>query len=230
MNILDLARFVADQVSLTRPVTLFGSHNEGDTTDIKFLVAFNKVITHLAGSYAWGVLKERTEPALQVTAGVPLQMPADFKRLVPQTIYDVNARRILVPVSPVQHTQMLRYPGLGLYRYYLAGKVMKFAPTYAPLVSFEYVSKNVGTNAAGEKIMAFTADADTPIFDDDLMIPGLAWAMRVGERLDSAEELQLFQHAIADAIKTDNGGFVVRSMDTPSLLEPPLPTVQGWQF
>jgi len=228
VNILDLARQISDELALTRPVTLFGSHNEGDTTDIKFRVAFTKVINHLAGAYAWGVLKERVQ--LQASVGVPLPMPTDFKRLVPDTIYDVGARRLLVPVSPSQHTQMLRYPGIGLWRFYLTGKVMRFAPTYAPLVSFEYVTKNVGTNAVGAKIMAFTADSDTPIFDDDLMLRGLAWSMRENERLDSASEFQLFQHTIADAIKMDNGGNVVRSMATNTLLEPPLPTVTGWQF
>jgi hypothetical protein len=104
---------------------------------------------------------------------------------------------------------MLRYPGTGLWKFYLTGKTMQFSPTYAATISFEYVSKRVGYNAAGAPILSFTADLDEPVFSDDLIKRGLAWAMRVGERLDSADEFMLFQHTIADAIKMDDGGQVV---------------------
>lgn len=231
MNILELSCDVADELSLTKPVAMFTGSNEGDTTDQKFRVALKKTIGHLAGRYSWGVLRKRVTQT--ITPGTDLTLPVDFLRLVPKTIFDTGARRILTPVSPSQYTQMLRYPGLGLWQFYMAGRKMKFTPTYGATISYEYVTSNVGFDAEGAEIASFSNNTDVAIFDDELMRRGMAMAMREMDRMDFAVEAQRFEQLVADRIKMEDGGLIVShgsSSSQAGWLEPPLPQVNGWSW
>lgn len=105
-------------------------------------------------------------------------MPSDYQRLVNRTQWDkTNHWEMIGPETSqewqwlksgyVQTTPRIRFRQLG-------GFFQIWPPQSSEsLYGFEYVSKNWAINASGTPIASFTADDDTCIFPDRLMVSGL---------------------------------------------------------
>lgn len=105
-------------------------------------------------------------------------MPSDYQRIVDRTQWDKSKHwEMLGPESP-QQWQWLKsgYIATGpRIRWRILGNTFQIWPgvTTAEYLGFEYVSKNWVTDAGGTAKGSFTADTDTCLFDDRLMVAGL---------------------------------------------------------
>lgn len=104
--------------------------------------------------------------------------PSDFDRQSDRTHFDKSKRwEMLGPETP-QQWQWLKssYISTGpRLRYRIMGNYFQIWPmiTTSEYVGFEYVSKNWASSSAGAGKSSFTADDDTCIFPDRLMVLGL---------------------------------------------------------
>lgn len=105
-------------------------------------------------------------------------MPSDYQRIVDRTQWDKSKHwEMLGPESP-QQWQWLKsgYIATGpRIRWRILGNTFQIWPgvTTAEYLGFEYVSKNWVLDGSGNAKGSFTADADTCLFDDRLMVAGL---------------------------------------------------------
>lgn len=105
-------------------------------------------------------------------------MPSDYQRIVDRTQWDKSKHwEMLGPESP-QQWQWLKsgYIATGpRIRWRILGNTFQIWPgvTTAEYLGFEYVSKYWVTDLSGTTKGSFTADTDTCVFDDRLMVAGL---------------------------------------------------------
>lgn len=105
-------------------------------------------------------------------------MPSDYQRIVDRTQWDKSKHwEMLGPESP-QQWQWLKsgYIATGpRIRWRILGNTFQIWPgvTTAEYLGFEYVSKSWVRDAGGTAKNSFTADTDTCVFDDRLMVAGL---------------------------------------------------------
>lgn len=105
-------------------------------------------------------------------------MPSDYQRIVDRTQWDKSKHwEMLGPESP-QQWQWLKsgYIATGpRIRWRILGNTFQIWPgvTTAEYLGFEYVSKSWVRDVSGTPKNSFTADTDTCVFDDRLMVAGL---------------------------------------------------------
>lgn len=125
------------------------------------------------------------QSATQTNTGITLNfgktkyaMPTDYDRQIDRTHYDKSKRwEMIGPESP-QQWQYLKssYISTGpRLRYRILGGYFQIWPmvTTAEYLGFEYISKNWAASSGGASQSSFTADTDTCIFPDRLMVLGL---------------------------------------------------------
>lgn len=125
------------------------------------------------------------QAATQTNTGITLNfgktkyaMPSDYDRQIDRTHYDKSKRwEMIGPESP-QQWQFLKssYISTGpRLRYRILGGYFQIWPmvTTSEYLGFEYISKNWATSSGGTSKAAFTADDDTCIYPDRLMVLGL---------------------------------------------------------
>lgn len=125
-------------------------------------------------------------------------LPADWKKQIPQTEWDnTNRWPLMGPASP-QDWQSFKsgivYAGPRLrYRIQANTLTLNPQPSNGWVFSFEYISKFWVIGADGTRKARFTADTDTFIFDDSLMTVGLKAKWMVAKGLDATFDLGEFK-------------------------------------
>lgn len=105
-------------------------------------------------------------------------LPSDYDRQIDRTHYDKSKRwEMIGPESP-QQWQYLKssYISTGpRLRYRILGNYFQIWPltSTAELIGFEYISSNWALDTGGTAKSSFTADTDTCIYPDRLMVLGL---------------------------------------------------------
>lgn len=162
------------------------------SVDARRMVRYaNKAGQRIAREWNWPQLRLETtftSVALSLQSGA---LPADFGRMVPETLHNrtsgdvvegpASARdwqRSVVSGDPNPIYTLRQDPAtdaLGLY--------ILPVPTAGDTYAFEYTSSKWAINAGGDFQSAFTADTDTCVFNDDLMINQMCvqWLMAEGQ-------------------------------------------------
>lgn len=130
-------------------------------------------------------------------AQVQYPLPSDWKKQIPQTEWDrTNRWPLMGPQSP-QSWQSFKsgivYAG-PRERFRILGQTLAInpPPPNGLVFSFEYISKAFVVSAAGQRKNSFTADDDTALFDDSLMVAGLKVKFKQAKGLDVSFELSEF--------------------------------------
>jgi len=137
-------------------------------------------------------------------------MPSDFDRLINRTQWDkTNHWEMIGPQSSqewqwlksgyIQTTPRVRFRQLG-------GFYQIWPPqTESDLYGFEYLSKNWAINASGTAISSFTADDDTCIFQDRLMVAGLKLKYFSIKGFDTTDFRRDWNYQLEAALSSDKG-------------------------
>lgn len=240
----DWQRLIREHILTTRAVTRSVTITDGspvltvdDTTDL---------------SPRWGISGEGVRPfsqivsvdsPTQVTLNMPVEgtgtfdlqfsqieypLPADWKNQIPQTEWDRTNRWPLMGPQTPQAWQSFKsgivYAG-PRERFRIANNCIAINPPPPDgiILAYEYISKSFVIDASGVSKSSFTADTDTCIFDDSLMILGaktlFLQAKGLGSSLEGAQFMALVssckaQDASAPALSISPGsGGRLLSMD-----------------
>jgi hypothetical protein len=164
-----------------------------------------------------------TQPSTASGTGVQLTFaktkyafPADYQRIVDRTQWDKSKHwEMLGPESP-QQWQWLKsgYIATGpRIRWRILGNTFQIWPgvSTSEYLGFEYVSKYWVTDAGGTAKGSFTADTDTCVFDDRLMVAGLKLKY-FGVKGFETQLLQDEYDAILSSVKGEEQGAPMLSM------------------
>ncbi len=208
-GILALVTEAADELNLDVPLTLFGVHDEGDSSPRRLRRALTKCVKQLAADWDWQVLtRERTFTSLASETQTAM-IPSDFLRFVPETMWDRTIKLAMTGPLTASEWQANKawVAGAVVPNFRQRGNdILTYpVPPAGRSFAFEYITMNVGKNAGGSGILAFTADTDTTWWDDELIISGIVLQHRMMERQDYAIEFAAFEKLKADRIKQDGG-------------------------
>lgn len=131
-------------------------------------------------------------------AQVQYPLPVDWKKQIPQTEWDRTNRWPLLGPQSAQGWQSFKsgivYAG-PRERFRLLGQTIALnpPPPNGIVLAFEYISNGYVIDADGVTYKpSFTADTDTCVFDDSLMVEGLKVAFKQAKGLDVSFELSRF--------------------------------------
>lgn len=135
-------------------------------------------------------------------------LPSDWKKQIPQTEWDRTNRWPLMGPQTAQAWQSFKsgivYAG-PRERFRIFGNCIAVNPPPPDglLFSFEYISKNYVIAQDGTSKPSFTADTDTCIFDDSLMILGTKTLFLQAKGLDYSLEGQQFANLMSQCKAQD---------------------------
>lgn len=140
------------------------------------------------------------------TTGATLQAsgtPSDFKRLLPDTIWNQTTdRKVAGPIDDVEWAiangvpitsgicqyAMIRYDGFHIFP----------APTAADTIAYDYVINTpVQATGAGAYKTAFSVDTDVYLLGDRLLTLGVVWRYKAAKGRDYAEDMKSYEMALA---------------------------------
>lgn len=131
-------------------------------------------------------------------AQVEYNLPSDWKKQIPQTEWDrVNRWPLMGPQSP-QAWQSFKsgivYAG-PRERFRILDQTIAINPLPPNNLqfAFEYISNAWVRSSSGVEKTSFTADTDTCVFDDSLMITGLKAKWKAAKGLDGTFDLGEFR-------------------------------------
>lgn len=165
-----------------------------------------------------------TEPATASGTGVTLTfvkdtfaLPSDFERYISDTWWDrTNHWKLIGPITPqlwqwqlsgiVQTGPRRRWRQIGRQsNAYRIWPPPSSSDTPAEIV-FEYISRNWATDTNGTTTKSsFTADTDTCVFDDGMMVSGIKWQFFQIKGFAYDELKRQWENLLDSAIAHDGG-------------------------
>lgn len=131
-------------------------------------------------------------------AQVQYDLPADWMKQIPQTEWDrTNRWPLMGPQSPQDWESFksgIVYAGPRL-RFRILGNTVAINPMPSDgfVLAYEYISKYWVESSTGVRKPKFTADNDTFIFDDSLLVTGLKAQWKAAKGLDGTYDLGEFR-------------------------------------
>lgn len=206
MTLLTMANEAQDTLSLPRSTVVVSSTDP----NVRLLLALANQEGRALGRRAkWESLvteKTFTSAATAIQTGA---VPTDFNHIVNHTMFNrTQFRRVTGPLNAEEWqaqqalstsllTDSFRIQGGDIY----IEPVPEAGDTYA----YEYVSKNWCQSAASAGQIKWTADDDTGVMDETLMVLGLIWRFRKSRGFDYAEEFNTYELEVEQAIMRDGG-------------------------
>lgn len=148
-------------------------------------------------------------------------LPSDYQKPLNRTQWDKTRHwELLGPATP-QQWQWLKSGFIATgprIQYRLLGGTFQIWPmvTASEYLGFEYYSNAWAVSAAGAAQTTMTADTDTAIFPDNLMISGLKLKYFMLKGFDSTSFMAEFRQALAAAQGSDKGGQNLNMSGTPT--------------
>lgn len=145
---------------------------------------------------------------------VQYPLPADWKKQIGQTEWDRTNRWPLMGPQTPQAWQSFKsgivYAGpRERFRILSNAITLNPPPPAGLLLAFEYISKNWITGADGTAKAAFTADTDTYIFDDSLLVLGVKTLFLQAKGLDFSLEAAQFGNLLSQCKAQDKSAPVL---------------------
>ncbi len=140
--------------------------------------------------------------------GLITSIAPGMKFIINDTIWNRSLRRpVFGPLPPQQWQQMEAMAMQGPWNQWrLMGQTLKFipAPAAGQTCAFEYVSRNwalAGDGVTGKS--SFSADSDTALLDENIMVLGLIWRWRAAKGLEFGADYSKYESKVLDAIGRD---------------------------
>lgn len=139
---------------------------------------------------------------------VQYPLPSDWRKQIPQTEWDRTNRWPLMGPQTPENWQAFKsgivYAG-PRERFRILGNTVALnpPPPNGLILAFEYISNAFAYGADGTAKNSFTADTDTCVFDDSLMVAGLKVKFKQAKGLDVNFELSEF-NALLDTAKAQD--------------------------
>lgn len=188
------------------PVAVFGSTEQ---VSLEMADLATEVATDIAESYDWRAL---TKEALFTGNGVidSFPIPADYDRMtINNGIRDMkNWFWGYFPFDDVNQYYMMKENGFSLLSpggWIILNGAFNFVPAPTGTAQFPYVSNHIARSNDGTTKAAFTADSDTFILSERLLILGLIWRWKSQKGLDYGEDQAIYDKALSHEQYKDRG-------------------------
>jgi hypothetical protein len=216
MNLLSLVQKFCLRTGIPKPVTVFGSTNDQVLQAMNLL---EEEINDLAARHAWqSLIKETTHTTLAAEdQGALSTLSAGFNYIRNQTMWDTtDDLPVLGPVSGEQWQALKATASTGpRYQFRIRGGnlLVNPTPTAGHTWKWEYATKYPILDVDGTTLKEFfTADTDTFLLPDSILLLGLRWRWMREKGLSYAELFQSYELQVKDAMGRD-GGRPVLSME-----------------
>lgn len=208
MSLLSVIQQFSPRTGLPVPAAAIGS---GDNQVLQLVALCNEVVEDLCDRWTWQIL---TREALFTTVTgedqglITTIAPNGFLRILQETIFNRTLRLPLFGPLWASDWQALKaLPTTGpFYKYRIRGNRLLFMPAgiAGHTCAFEYATSfailaNDGTTYKS----SFTADTDTFILDEKLLLAGLRWKWKYEKGLDYAEDFRRYEQLANNAAGRD---------------------------
>lgn len=231
MTILDVGKKVALRVIGNQPISMFTPTRDKQSV-AEILDLAGDVAMDIAKSHDWQALTSiHTITGDGSTKTFPL--PEDYGRMLlasglidPATWFwgYVNIPTVMDWLMEENYGFSRITPGAWI----ILGNEFNFVP--APSASAEaklpYISKNIFRSAALSPKETITADNDTFVLDERLLMLGTLWRWKEQKGLEYAEDMHTYEIALSQAQARDAGARVIRRNSRTR----PLNTHTGWPW
>ena len=204
MTLLTIVTGAADEIGLERPETIIGNT---DPQIRQLLRSANQEGQHLVSVYDWEILQKEGSftTAAQESQGIMTTIASDFNRFSNNTMWNrTTSEKIYGPLTNVQWQREKADVSSGVTNWFrIRGGVLIFTPNpvASQTVKFEYYSKNwvdlgTGASPAVADGSAFNNDANTVVFDEELMTLGVTLRWLQGRGLDFTTALSHYRERL----------------------------------
>lgn len=233
MTLLQMLQEFAVRTGLPRPVVGVAGTNP---QVLQMIGLLNEELAELTTSFEWTQLQDictfntiaaQNQGDVETLAGRPVD------KIVNDTLWNGNTRIPLAGPTSQQEWTTVRVMGLAspMFRYRIrAGSLFLFpTPAAGISITFEFMNRRGVMAVGGGRKANFTADTDSPVFPDELMIGALRWRWKREKGLTYAEDKFRYEQ-IRDAYKQGDATKRTLSLNRPGGLcgcddDPCKPTV-----
>ncbi|SDP08464.1 hypothetical protein [Phyllobacterium sp. OV277] len=186
-----------DVVSLDQFDTVYGNDNPNAQTMLEFAQEAGDEISRRVD---WQrTLKTATVPTS------PYALDENFQRLITGGAITTATGEFVRPVTNGSEWTVVKQVPSSQPYFFIRGGQIHFTPLSAGAgANIEYVSKN-WIKAGSDEKDAFTADDNTFLFPERLLVMGLIWRWKRQKGLNYEDQLAEFEAALAFEIAADRG-------------------------
>lgn len=207
MTLLSAAQTVASEVGFPQPTSIVSNT---DATAIQLFTLLNRVGKEIAQRYEWSSLTKQTS-FTTLAAETQTALPADFDHILNDTMYDRTTGWVIYgPYSARQWQRDKAFVSAGsFYTFRIRGKQVIFTPNppAGDSVYYEYLSTywvDSDADGLGDRAL-FTADTQTTVFEEDLLIKGGVVRFKQAKGLEYAEDMNRFEKHMELQFGRDGG-------------------------
>ena len=216
MTLLTICENAADEIGIPQPATII---NNSDPSVLQLLRSANRECKALAEK-SWEILKQEGSFTSQAaeSQGLLTTMESDFDRIANDTLYNRTTKfKIYGPVSDTQWQRLKASTASGIRNFFrIRGGNLIVHPQMSASQScfFEYYSKNwvdLGTGAtiAVADGSTFNNDANTIVFDEELVSMGVVSRFLKAKGLPFNEQKNEYTEALRDKLTQDGAKAVI---------------------
>ena len=216
MTLLTICEDAADEIGIPQPATVI---NNSDPSVLQLLRSANRECKTLAKK-PWEILKKEgsfTSSAAE-SQGLLTTIASDFGRFSNDTLYNRTTKfKIFGPITDTQWQRLKASTASGIRSYFRirTGKLNVHPQmTGSQSVFFEYYSKNwvdlgTGATVAVADGSTFNNDANTVVFDEELVTMGVVWRFLKSKGLPYADQQAEYQQAVRDMLTQDGAKGII---------------------
>ena len=230
MTLLTICQDAAKEIGVPSPTSVVGT---SDTTNVQLLAAANRVGKDLVTGYDWEVLiKEEEHTTLAAESqGAMTTIATDFMRISNDTMWNrTTDRKYYGPLNNSQWQRLKASVSSGITNYFRirgGNLLVNPAPPSGEKIFFEYIGKNwVITAGSSANAVAYAADANTTILDEDLITLGVIWRFLKQKGLPYDNQFQEYRLKLSEKQSKDGAKQIIR-MAGPNRLYLPVNEPEG---
>jgi len=210
MTLLSIIQDVSDDIGLTKPTAVIGNT---DKKVIQLLQMAQREGKQLSSRYDWTATQKEatfTQVAAALQGAISTLAGSDFSYIMNDSMWNRNTQLpILGPLDERSWQALQAFPVTGPYpQFRIQQGNIYFSPVgvnATDTIAFEYKSKNWCESSAGTDQSVWTADTDVGLLDEELTTLGIIWRWFKRKGLDYAEDFNIYESRVADAMARDGG-------------------------
>jgi len=207
-TLLELVNKVNSRQGLPQVTQVLSSQ---DSQVLQLAALLNEELEEITDIYAWSDLKQEavfTSVATESQGAITTIAPNGFLWIIKDTIYNRTRRLPIFGPMTARNWQFLKaLPTTGPFdKYYIRGGQLLVNPTMTAghVCAFEYASSQAVLAVDGiTKKSAFTADDDSCLLPEKVILAGLRWRWKREKGLDYEEDYVRWQAFAANAASRD---------------------------
>ena len=217
LTLLQTLQAAARRMGFAAKSQYVGSYDEGD---LQLLENANAAVAQLL-THPFPVLKR--DWTLTLTTDTEYEFPSDFGYLSPDTMFN-ETRSVDFPTSDSEWLWLEAGNYAQGYRYKARianGKLEVYSPTAGDVIKVQYIVGKPITSGSDGNFARWQTDADTHIFDDELLTCEVIWRFKRQKGMDWAPDYELCKQRRRHILGTAGGARMLSMGGDRS--EPPYP-------